>query len=286
MIVLGSAPYRAVINPHGGSLAELSYDGRDIVVPQDGAGGPPSFRGAVLAPWPNRVHDGRYEFGGETHELPVNEPGRNAALHGLVFDRDWHVGHPTANAAALSVSIGPQEGYPFMLRLQIEYVLGADGLQVTLRATNLGERPAPYGCGFHPYFTSGPRPVDDATVRIDAGRHLEVSPDRMLPVGIRPVAGGPYDFTGGRTVGEQHLDDAYTDVGHVGIGGRAGDAVTVWRADNLPWLQAFTPSGRDALALEPCSCPEDAFRSGTDLVVLEPERSHQVRWGITVLPVG
>ncbi|MGH3424442.1 MAG: aldose 1-epimerase family protein [Nocardioidaceae bacterium] len=282
MIRLGSGRYRAVVNPYGASLAELSCDGRDVVVPQDGRGGPPTFRGAVLAPWPNRVHDGRYEFGGEPYALEINEPARGAALHGLVFDREWAVSGQDADRAALTVAIDPQEGYPFALRLEIEYALGDDGLAVTLRATNVGERAAPYGCGFHPYFSSGPVPIDDVEVRIDAAEHLDVAGDRMLPVGVSDTEGTAYDFTGGRPVGDQRLDDAYTRVGRV----RLGHGVDLWRDEGLPWLQAFTPEGRDAIALEPCTCPEDAFRSGRDLVVLEPGEEHRVAWGVTVAPGG
>lgn len=279
MIVLQHGRYRAVVNPHGASLAELSCDGRDVIVPQDGQGTLPLFRGAVLAPWPNRIHDGEYEFGGRTHRVTVNEPARNAALHGLVYDRDWRLEEQEADRADLSVAIDPQEGYPFTLRLRITYALGSGGLTVTLVATNAGEQAAPYGCGFHPYFTSGPVPVDDVTLRIDATKYLEVTPDRMLPVGIGEVAGTPYDFAGGRAVGGEQLDDAYTEVGRVAV----GDA-ELWRDDGLPWVQAFTPPGRDAVALEPCSCPEDAFRSTRDLVVLEPGAAHRVSWGVTVTP--
>ena len=48
----------------------------------------PRFSGVLLAPWPNRVADGAYEFDGESHQLPLTEPERGNALHGLVtWDR-------------------------------------------------------------------------------------------------------------------------------------------------------------------------------------------------------
>lgn len=34
------------------------------------------------------------------------------------------------------------------------------------------------------------------------------------------------------------------------------------------------------LAVEPLSCPPDAFNSGTDLIRLEPGQEHSVRWHI------
>ena len=37
---------------------------------------------------------------------------------------------------------------------------------------------------------------------------------------------------------------------------------------------------RRSLAVEPMTCPPNAFRSGEDLIVLEPGRSFTSTWGI------
>ena len=57
----------------------------------------PAYRGALLAPWPNRVVDGRYTFDGEEQQLPLTEPERGHALHGLLVWADWagHGARPT-----------------------------------------------------------------------------------------------------------------------------------------------------------------------------------------------
>jgi aldose 1-epimerase len=38
---------------------------------------------------------------------------------------------------------------------------------------------------------------------------------------------------------------------------------------------------RQSIAIEPMTCPPDAFRSGIDLVRLEPGTSWRASWGIT-----
>ena len=57
------------------------------------------------------------------------------------------------------------------------------------------------------------------------------------------------------------------------------------------WVQVFTgrsdaaglPEGQPAgIAVEPLSCPPDAFNSGTSLVTLRPGSSWTARWGIEV----
>ena len=55
---LRAGDYEAVIASVGASLRSLTYDGRDLVVPFEADEVRPAYRGATLAPWPNRVVDG------------------------------------------------------------------------------------------------------------------------------------------------------------------------------------------------------------------------------------
>lgn len=282
MIDLRYGGYTARINPHGGGLATLAHDGTDLVTPQHGTSGSHRFRGAVLAPWSNRVGDGRYEFGGDEHVLPLNEPDRGNALHGLVLESQWQPVDATPSAVTMLLRLGPVDGYPFRLDLSLTYALSDSGLVVALRATNAGDVPAPYGCGFHPYLRPDTRSVDDLVLELEAGTRLLTDPVRMLPTGREPVDGTAYDFSGGRVIGGLELDDAFCDVelGDSGVhSARAGNLV-VWWEPSLRWVQLFTAPDRSALAVEPCTSPPDAFRTGEDLVVLQPGATHHVRWGL------
>jgi hypothetical protein len=62
----------------------------------------------------------------------------------------------------------PQPGYPFSLRISIEYTLSDSGLQVQTTATNLGTAPRPYGSGAHPYLTLGTANIDPLILRVPA----------------------------------------------------------------------------------------------------------------------
>ena len=75
----------------GASLRTLSYDGRDLVLPFGADELRPAYRGMTLAPWPNRIVDGRYAFRGAGLQLPLTEPARSHALHGLVGWLDFEV---------------------------------------------------------------------------------------------------------------------------------------------------------------------------------------------------
>src|SRR5690625_2917634 len=277
MIALSTGAYAGQVNPRGGGLAALSYAGADLIRPQVAAGGPPEFRGAVLAPWSNRIGDGTYHYAGADHHLPINEPDRGNALHGLVLDEQWQLGESTPDEVTLTVDVGPVQGYPFRLALRLRYALDDDGLTVTLQATNTGDREAPYGCGFHPYVVAAPGSLDETMLAFEAARRLRTDPDRLLPIDQVDVAGTAYDFSSGQRVGTRRLDDAFTGLSRHQL--RVGD-VRLWWGRALRWIQLFTPFERDALAVEPCTGPPDAFRTGVDLIALAPRESHRVVWGI------
>jgi len=44
-----------------------------------------------------------------------------------------------------------------------------------------------------------------------------------------------------------------------------------------------TGLGHRGLAVEPMTCPPDAFNSGTDVVVLQPGEKHEASWTIAPL---
>ena len=110
-------------------------------------------RGQVLAPWPNRLTGGRYTFGGQRCQAPLNEPDRGNAIHGLVRWLDWTEITHTAKEVVLGCVLRPQPGYEWQLSVQVGYRVTGDGLTVSSRVVNTGGDAAPFGLGFHPYLT-------------------------------------------------------------------------------------------------------------------------------------
>ncbi|HWH99872.1 MAG TPA: galactose mutarotase, partial [Propionibacteriaceae bacterium] len=158
---LSAGDYQATIASVGASLRELTWQSRHLVVPFDADEVRPYYRGAVLAPWPNRVVDGRYQFDGVQHQLALTEPERGHALHGLATWQDFTVITQEASAVTLGATVPPQIGYPFRLRLVVTYSLTEQGLMIRLEATNTGHGPAPFGAGVYPYLCAGSGVVND-----------------------------------------------------------------------------------------------------------------------------
>jgi aldose 1-epimerase len=264
--------YEADIASIGASLRTLRFRGRDLVVPFEADEVRPGYRGAVLAPWPNRVVDGRYSFAGEEHQLPLTEPERGHALHGLVCWLDFAVREIADDSVVLAAVIVPQAGYPFHVEVQVEYRLDAHGLHQRVTGRNVGAEAAPWGTGPHPYLSADDERVDQTELELPASEVLTVTADRLSPIAVESVDAHPeWDFRAPRPIGDTFIDHAFT-------------ALT-WDAA-CPWVQVHTADTPDAatsrrgLAVEPMTCPPDVFNSGTDLIVLEPGAEHAAGWTI------
>jgi aldose 1-epimerase len=291
-IELAGDGQRATVDSLGGGLRSYSAHGRELL---DGyaAGEPsPSGRGQVLIPWPNRLEDGNYEFDGQHHQLPLNEPERRNAIHGLVRWADWTVGEREPDRVVMEHVLQPQPGYPFTLSLSVEYALSTSGLLVRTTATNIGAEACPYGSGSHPYVSVGTETIDSVILRAP-GRTVLHSDDRGLPVSADPVDGTEYDFRRPRPIGSTKLDHAFTDLkrdqdgrARVELAGAPGNGLTLWVDEAYGYLMLFTGDplpdvDRRSIAVEPMTCPPNAFRSGESLARLEPGSSFASAWGIT-----
>ena len=285
----------AIVTEVGATLRAYSAEGLDVLdgfsVDEPSSAG----RGQVLAPWPNRLDGGRYEFDGRPGAAAIDEPERGNAIHGLVRWLPWLLASKSDEAVELECVLHPQPAYPWRLELGLEYRLVEDGLEVAARATNASAEAAPFGIGFHPYLTMS-MPVDDVRLTIPASRRLTTD-ERALPTGEEDVAGTEFDFTVGRSVGATRLDTCFARLAW-GSNGRwrarlessdGGRGVEVWADEAFGYLQAYTgdtlePASRrrQAVAIEPMTCPPNAFASGVDVIRLEPGAAWSGSWGIAV----
>jgi len=304
---LRAGSYEAVIASVGASLRVLRHDGRDLVVPFDADELRPGFRGATLAPWPNRVVDGKYTFADVEHQVALTEPGRGHALHGLAAWLDFQAIDKGPDHVTLAAQIEPQVGYPWRVVVTTTYAIGPDGLTQTVNARNESTDAAPWGTGPHPYLRAGDSPLDEWTFELPAAEVLLVTDDRLIPTALRPVDAddaGRFDFRAARPIGAVEIDHAYTGLvrdadgrATVRLTDAAGTGVElVWDAA-CPWVQIHTadqpggaaqPGHRAGLAVEPMTCAPDAFNTASydfdaGLIVLEPGASAEASWRIAAI---
>jgi aldose 1-epimerase len=283
---------QAVVVAVGGGLRSYSVGGRELLDGYSADEMSSSGRGQVLIPWPNRLQDGSYEFNGRRHQLPLNEPEHCNAIHGLVRWSTWTATERQPHRVVMEHILYPQPGYPFLLRISIEYALSDSGLLVQTAATNLGARTCPYGGGAHPYLTLGTATIDGLILQVP-GRSVLRSDERGLPIRKEAVEGTEYDFRQPKQIGSIKLDHAFADLerdadGLARVELRDSDRetkVSLWVDQSYPYLMLFSGDPlpnvhRRSLAVEPMTCPPNAFRTGDALIRLEPGASFTGTWGI------
>ena len=255
-------------------------------------------RGQILAPWPNRLRDGQFEWRGHHYQTPLTQPDEHNAIHGLVRWSAWDVASSSDGHVRLEHRLHPQPGWPWTLDFSVTYLLNQAGLEVRTAVVNaaspdLGD--CPFGVGWHPYIAAFGGLVDDVLLTVPAEEGYEAD-ERGLPVRRFSVEGTDVDFRAPRRVGAQRLDQAFTglirdDRGRTTVvvrraGPGPAEPVKLWVDSAYTHLMVFSGDTlaaarrRQGLAVEPMTCPPDMLRSGEGRIVLGCGEWFEAAWGI------
>jgi aldose 1-epimerase len=285
---------RAVVVEVGGGLREYEVSGRHLLDGYPVSGIADGGRGQLLAPWPNRVRNGRYRWQGRELQLDLSEPERGNAIHGLCRWSNWSAEPRGPAALVMRLRLAARPSYPFTLDLAAEYRLGDDGLVIRQSVVNRSLERCPYASGCHPYLAAGTPRIDPCSLQVPAATRLVVD-DQAIPIGRTAVAGSDLDFRSPRQVGDSVIDTAYTDlerdeggIARVTLRGPEHGA-ELWLDDRHRFVMVFSGDTlqprrrRQGLAVEPMTAAPDAFNSGDGLVVLQPGEEWAASWGIRPL---
>jgi aldose 1-epimerase len=284
----------------GGGLRLYRAGDRDIL---DGYGEDEvssGGRGQLLAPWPNRLADGSYQWNGTRRQADITEVAAHNAIHGLVRWANWVVPDSTPqpwtpatppDTTQVTYRLHPQPGWPWTLDFRVSYRLAAEtGLEVRTAVTNASDEECPVGFGWHPYLKAH---VDQSRLTVPAATVYEAD-ERGIPRGRRPVDGTEADFRRPRTVGATKLDVALTDLQRdadgrvrVVLEPPGADPVTLWVDGQYTHLMVFTGDTlgeasrrRQGLAVEPMTCAPDMLNNHDGLRTLAPGATMEAAWGV------
>ncbi|QWF83329.1 aldose 1-epimerase family protein [Amycolatopsis sp. CA-230715] len=284
---------RAVIAGVAATVLSYQVDGEELLLTHAADDVGEGYQGKTILPWCNRIDHGKYTFGGKQYAVPINEPDRDTALHGLLSFTEWQPVRHTRDSVVLEVQQHPHYGYPFHVAFRMEFALGRRGLSSTLTARNIGSGPAPFGTANHTYVKAASGTIDSIELELGASTYYVVN-DRLIPTGTAPVAGTPYDFRTAKKIGATKMDTAFKDVrrGEDGLATvtfrrPGGHTVRLWMDSSYGYLQCYTDDGptghppRSGLTVEPVSCAPNCFNTGDGLVVLSPGRAWRGTWGLS-----
>ncbi|RUL89766.1 aldose 1-epimerase [Tautonia sociabilis] len=254
----------------------------------------------VLFPFPNRIKNGRFSWGGTSYSLPLTKPPH--AIHGFALDAEWEViDHGEGPDGAFltgryrlprtfpnGAPCWPSDGY-----LDIRYALHGRSLTLDATIANESEGDLPYGLGFHPYFRlpfGGGGDLDRTKVVIPASRFWVL--DDSIPTGATLPVDDALDFRRGKPMRGLQVDAVLTGLEHNAEGFvvcRLVDeqARCEFRIgfDAVPFREVvvFTPpNAPDVIAVEPYTQTTDAInlqQRGVDagLRVLRPGQQESLR---------
>jgi len=285
---------RAIISPIGASLLELELSGIKVVE-QVKNSRTDLYSGVVMAPWSSRIAGGKYSLpDGRSFQVPINEPARNNALHGVVYDQNFEIKRLSESSVELAIEISGFEGYPFVLKLAVSYELEDGELFASFAVRNTSSEKAPFGIGFHPYFSCAWF-VEPMQIQNDAASYFELD-ENLISLGKTKTAASDKDLSLGKKALGASLDDGYTDlVFDHGISSTKlidsnGRGVQIWQENIFKHAVIFTTDNFEteagpisAVAVEPSTSAVNAFNSNQDLIWLEPNQTRSGSWGIKLL---
>lgn len=245
-----------------------------------GTGRPSGHGIPILFPFPNRIRDGRYTWGGRPVQMPPGvapDDGQGNAIHGFCLDRPWRVvaRDESSVQAEFQLSIDAPDRRPLWptdARISLRYTIDGTSLLADFVIENPDRDDMPFGFGTHPYFRL-PLGADGtaADCRILAPAHQQWELDACLPTGQLLPVDPSCDLRNGGRFGDMQLDHVLTGLADVNgrrlvtldldIHDTAANRLVRQRCDPAIFREVvvYTPPGRDAVCLEPYTCVTDAI---------------------------
>ncbi len=210
-----------LITNYGGIITAIRTPDRsgnfeDVVLGYDSLAGyikAPSFFGALVGRYGNRIANAKFKLDGKTYQLAANN-GKNH-LHGGLKGFDKVVWDPTPSSTPDSATLkltylskDMEEGYPGNLQVTVTYTLTNDNeLKIDYRATT--DKKTVINLTNHSYFNlSGNTKTDILGHQVSlAASHFLPVDETLIPTGeLKPVKGTPFDFTTPTVVGSRIND--------------------------------------------------------------------------------
>lgn len=274
---------------HTFEVAGAEGGSRNILVSRDDITAThPSYLGASVGRYANRLDAASFELDGVRYDVTPNESGNQ--LHGGpggFSEVVWQVVEVTADSATFGlVSPDGDQGFPGRVAVSAQFALIEDGVRVTYQATT--DAPTVINLTTHPYFRLGGATIEDHTLTVHASFFTAVRPD-LIPTGeVVSVADTALDLRDGVRFGDAlgaavaggtalggGFDHNFIVDGeglreHVRLVGP--DGLTLIVRSDAPAVQIYSGEaiGRAGVAIEPQNYPDAPNHPGFPSAELRP----------------
>ena len=239
-------------------------------------------------PWPNRLRAASYAFGGRNLQLPSNEPGTGSAIHGLVR---WALerGRARASTASSSARLHPHNPATCSRSRSGSNTRCRRMGRVLDDGDERRRRSVPFGAGATRIFRPG-SPGRPRVAALPAQSVLQVDADGIPSP--PPGRGDGVRLPAAEALGGTRLDHCFTDLRarrHGLTAPRSEHGGRRHRCDArvdeaYPYLMLYSGDDRPdvsrrSMAIEPMTCPPQAFRTG-ERRPPRAGRSFRGTWGL------
>ena len=236
--------WQALICPEqGAAFSSLQWRGHDVLVPTpEGARHPGSYGAFWMLPWANRLDGGR--FAG--HAMPINRMAEDTAIHGLARGLHWEV----ISAASDQVVLQQRLTFaPFDYTARLAVLLDVHGVLMEMFLRHEGAASAPYGMGWHPWFTRSAA----TSLHLNATQRANHTA-RGLPESLMPCTGIAADEAG--LIGLDNFFAGWDGLARLIT--PAGIITLTATGDFAAGVQVYAPPMQPVICVEPVSHIPDA----------------------------
>ncbi len=144
-------------------------------------------RSWIMAPFSNRIENGTYSFRGKTYQIKPIKP-RSIVIHGFTFYNNFKINSVNIQENFIDLifhsdCLRPEvyEGYPFAVDVFISYRLYGNRFEIKVIGKNVGEEPAPFCSGWHPYFKTSDDGIENLILEINSKKIILID-ENYIPL--------------------------------------------------------------------------------------------------------
>lgn len=164
------------------------------------------YYGAIVGRYGNRIAQGKFSLDGKKYQLDINNSPNSLHGGGTGFhSRIWDAVQPDSQSVILSyVSVDGEEGYPGTVTTNVIYSLtDKDELRIDYEIKT--DQKTIINVTNHNYWNlngEGSGAINQHDLKIEATTYNPVD-STLIPLGIKPVSGTPFDFKTFHKIGER-----------------------------------------------------------------------------------
>ncbi len=274
-----NSSFAKIILNQGASLQELTIKTIPVIKDIAPISYRESFASSILFPFANRIKDGKYAFNAIEYQAEINQVEENNALHGFVHDKEFELvkKYTTDNKASVVLEYNEaklNKGFPFTYKIQLEYILTSDSLELKVKIENTSKSRFPFTLGWHPYFYS--EDLNNSFLKFESSKHV-VFDEKMIPINTKELA----NFQNFELKNKKLDDCFYLDSNLVEFITPAYH-LELSSSEKDIFLQIYTPPKKNTIAIEPTTGISNSFNSKIGLKTLLPKEEYQISWKLKI----